>query len=199
MSPKVIWNAHNSSSGLSTLVVEDLRLSWTVLMKSQRPKKLLSTYWSYITLLNFVKLSTLLIENGKHNRYATLTTLALVWALCSFSIFFRLELRWWPLKEGNSCCLKVDRIIRCLTLLNWALLMENGSHKQYYTLTTLGVVRALFPFRIFCWSELCWWVLPERHCCCLQFDRILSSSAFLDWAVCWSRRVTISDMQRLQL
>ena len=42
---------------------------------------LLSTDWSYISLLNFVKLSTLLIKKGSHKRYAMLTGLAVVWAL----------------------------------------------------------------------------------------------------------------------
>ena len=35
-------------------------------------------YIYYITLLNIVKLSTLLIKKGSHKRYATLTTLAVV-------------------------------------------------------------------------------------------------------------------------
>ena len=43
---------------------------------SKSTKQLLFTDWSYITLLNFVKLTTLLIERGSHKRYATLTTLA---------------------------------------------------------------------------------------------------------------------------
>ena len=35
-------------------------------------------YITYITLLNFVELSTLLIKKGSHKRYATLATLAVV-------------------------------------------------------------------------------------------------------------------------
>ena len=40
----------------------------------------------YIHIIRF--LSTLLIKKGSHRRYATLTTLAVVWALWSFKIFF---------------------------------------------------------------------------------------------------------------
>ena len=46
-----------------------------------------------------------------HKRYATLTTLAVVWALWSFKIFIWSELYWWALKERNSCCLQIDRKI----------------------------------------------------------------------------------------
>ena len=81
----------------------------------------LSTEWANITLLNFVKLSTLLIKKGNHKRYTTLTALAVVWALWSFKIFFWSELHWWALKEQNSCCLQIDPILRSLTLLSWAL------------------------------------------------------------------------------
>ena len=94
---------------------------FTVLMSSQRAKQLLSTDWSYITLLSFVKLSTVLIKKGSHKRYATLTTLEVVWALWSFKIFFWSELYWWALQERNSCCLQIDRILRSFTLLSWAL------------------------------------------------------------------------------
>ena len=66
---------------------------------------LLSTDWSYISLLYVVKLSTLLIKKGSHKRYATLTGLAVVWALWSFKIFFWSELYWSALKERNNCCL----------------------------------------------------------------------------------------------
>ena len=106
----ITCNAHNSSSSLSTLVLQDLLLIWAVLISSQRAKQLLSTDWSYITLLNFVNLSTLLIKKGSHKRYATLTTLAVVWALWYFKIFFWSELYWWALKEQNSCCIQIDRI-----------------------------------------------------------------------------------------
>ena len=41
---------HNSSSGLSTLIPQDLLLSWASLISYQRAKQLLSTDWSYITL-----------------------------------------------------------------------------------------------------------------------------------------------------
>ena len=37
-------------------------------------------------------------------------TLAVVWALWSFKIFFWSELYWWALKERNSCCIQIDRI-----------------------------------------------------------------------------------------
>ena len=40
----------------------------------------------YIMLLNFVKLSTLLIKKGSDKWYARLLTLAVVWALWSFKI-----------------------------------------------------------------------------------------------------------------
>ena len=64
---------------------------------------LLPHHFIYIyTLLNFVKLSTLLIKKGSHKRYATLTTLAVVWALWSFKIFFWSELYWWALKERSN-------------------------------------------------------------------------------------------------
>ena len=56
-----------------------------------------------ITLLNFVKLSTLLIKKGCHKRYPTLTTLAVVWTLRYFKIFIWSELCWWALKEWNGC------------------------------------------------------------------------------------------------
>ena len=52
-------------------------------------------------LLNFVKLSTLLIKKGCHERYATLTTLAVVWALWLFKIFFWSEL-YWTLPKWNA-------------------------------------------------------------------------------------------------
>ena len=42
--------------------------------------------------------------------YVTLTTLAVVWALWSFKIFFWSELYWWTLKDRNSCCLQIHRI-----------------------------------------------------------------------------------------
>ena len=63
-------------------------------MSSQRAKQLLYTDWSYIMLLNFAKLSTLLIKKAIHKRYGTLTTLAVVWALWSFKIFF------WPIIQS---------------------------------------------------------------------------------------------------
>ena len=89
-------------------------------MSSQRMKQLLSADWSYITLLHFIKLSTQLIDRGSHKLYATLTTLAVVWALFSFRIFFSAEMCWWALKEWNSCCLLIDLKLRSLTLLSWA-------------------------------------------------------------------------------
>ena len=61
--------------------LQDLLLIWAVLMSCQRAKQLLSTDWSNIRLLNFLKSSTLLIKKGSHKQYATLTTLAVVWAL----------------------------------------------------------------------------------------------------------------------
>ena len=94
---------------------------WAVLMSFQTAKQQLSTDWSYIKLLNFVKLSTLLMEKGSHKQYATLTTLAVVWSLCSVRIFFSFVLWWWALKDQNSCSLHIDRILRSLSLLGWAL------------------------------------------------------------------------------
>ena len=44
-------------------------------------------YIIYIMLLNFVKLSTLLIEKGSHKRYTMPTTLVVIRALWSFKIF----------------------------------------------------------------------------------------------------------------
>ena len=41
----------------------------------------------YITLTNFVKLSTLLIQKGSLKRYAMITALVAVWVLWSFKIF----------------------------------------------------------------------------------------------------------------
>ena len=75
----------------------------------------------YIMLLNFFKLITLLIKKGSHKRYATPRTLAVVWALWFFKIFLWSELNWWALKEQNSCCLQIDRILCSLTLLTSAL------------------------------------------------------------------------------
>ena len=90
--------------------------------KKKRAKHLLSTDWLYITLLNFVKLNTLLLmENSSHKLYTTLKTLAVVWALCSFRIFFWSELCWRALKERNSWCEQIDFILRSLTLLSWPL------------------------------------------------------------------------------
>ena len=71
-------------------------LSCTV--SPQRAKQLLPIDWSYIKLLNFVQLSSLLIKKGSHKRYATFTTLAVVWAFWSFKIFFWSEL----------CCVLMD-------------------------------------------------------------------------------------------
>ena len=45
--------------------------------------------WSYITLINFVKLSTL---EGSQKRYTMLTTVAVVWGLYSFKILCWSEL-----------------------------------------------------------------------------------------------------------
>ena len=87
-----------------------LLLIWAVLMSSQRTKQLLSTDWSSIIILNFVKLSTLLIKMGSHKPDATLTTLGVVWPLWSLKIFFWCDLYWLALKEWNSCCLQIDRI-----------------------------------------------------------------------------------------
>ena len=66
-------------------------------------------------------MSTLLIKKGSHKRYATLTSLAVSWALWSFKIFLWSELYWWAFKEWISCCLQIDRILRSLTWLSWAL------------------------------------------------------------------------------
>ena len=65
---------------------------------------------SDIILLNFVKLSTLLIERGGHKRYTMPTALVVVWPLWSFKIFIWTKLRWWALKEQNSNCLQIDLI-----------------------------------------------------------------------------------------
>ena len=89
------------------VVRQDLHLTfnlscrWWALKKA---KQVLSTDWSYLMLLNFVKLSTLLIEKGSHNQYAMPTALVAVWALWSFKIFNWSELRWRALKEQNNCC-----------------------------------------------------------------------------------------------
>ena len=83
-----------------------------IYVRSQRAKQLLSADWSNITLLNFVKLSTLLIKKGSHKQYATLITLAVVSAFWSFKIFFWSTLYWWALKERNSCCLQINRIYK---------------------------------------------------------------------------------------
>ena len=62
------------------------------------PKSTIKTHIkAYITPLNFVRLSTLLIKKSSHKRHATLRTLAVVWALWSFKIF----------KEQNSCCIQI--------------------------------------------------------------------------------------------
>ena len=108
--------SHKWYATLTTLAVV-----WAVLVRSQKAKQLLYTDWSYITLLNFVKLSTLLIKKGSHRRYATLTTLAVVWALWSFMIFFWSELYWWALKEWNSFCIQIDRI--CINIYYWSILL----------------------------------------------------------------------------
>ena len=96
-----LYSWANSCSSLRTLALQDLHLIWAVLMSSQRAKQLLSTDWSYITLLKLVKLSHLLIKKGSHKRYATLTALAVVWALWSFKIFIWSDLRF---DLRNSCC-----------------------------------------------------------------------------------------------
>ena len=49
-------------------------------------------------------------------RYATLTTLAVVWALWSFKIFFWSKLYWWALKERNSCCIQIIYIYNNLVI-----------------------------------------------------------------------------------
>ena len=111
----------NSSSRLGTLVLQDIVLSWAVLMSSQKGKQLLSTAWSYITLQDIVKLSTLLIKKGSHKQDARFTTLAVVWSLCGFTIFFWSEFCWWAQRERKNCCLKIDGILHSLTLISWAL------------------------------------------------------------------------------
>ena len=67
----------------------------------QGAKQLLSTDWSYITLLNLVKLSNLLIKKGIQKQYAMLTTLAVFLALWSLKISIWSELYWWAFKERN--------------------------------------------------------------------------------------------------
>ena len=73
--------------------------------------------WSCVMLLNFVKLSTLLIEKSSHKWYATPTALEVVWALWSFKIFIWSELRWWALKERNNCCPQIDRVLCVIDIL----------------------------------------------------------------------------------
>ena len=168
-------------------------------MSSQRTKRLLSTDWSYFTFLNVFKLCTLLIEKGSRKRYATLTTLAVVWALSSFNNFTWSELYWWALKELNGCCLQINRILRSLTLLSWALCWSRSvATSDIATLKTRAKVWAFWSFNIFIWSELYWWLLKELNGCCLQIDRLLHSLNLLGWALCWSRRVATRDMQRSQ-
>ena len=70
-------------------------------MCSQRPKQLLPTDLSYNTVLKFVKLCILLIQKSSDKQYAKFTTLAMVWALCSFRMFFCAEL---------CCRLEIDFI-----------------------------------------------------------------------------------------
>ena len=171
---------------------------WAVLMSSQTSTQQLSTDWSYITLLNFVKLSTLLIGMGSHRRYAAVITLAVVWALWSFRISFWSELFWWALKEQNSSCLQIGQVLNLLTFWSWTLI-KKGSHKRYPTLTTLAVVWAFWSFWVFFWSELSWWALKELNSCCLQIDCILCPVTLLNWALCWYRSVATSDMQCSQL
>ena len=65
---------------------------------------------SDIILLNFVKLSTLLIERDGHKRYTLPAALVVVWALWSFKIFIWTKLRWWALEEQNSNCLQIDLV-----------------------------------------------------------------------------------------
>ena len=91
----IISIAHNSSSSLSTLVLQDLQLIWAVLMITQRVKRLLSTVWSHMTPTNFVKLSNLLIKEGSHKRHATLTTLAIVWTSLDTLVLQDLYLIWY--------------------------------------------------------------------------------------------------------
>ena len=167
-------------------------------MSSQRPKQLLSTGWSYSTLLNFVKLRTLLVDKVSHKQYATLTTLAVVWALWSFTIFFWSELCWCALREQKSCCLQIGRMLRLLTFLSWVLLMEKGSQKWYATRTPVEVFWTFWSLRIFFWSKMWWWGLKEQNSCCLQIARILRSLTFLSWALSWSRKLATSDMQHSQ-
>ena len=193
----MICNAHNCSSSLRTLVLRELCLTWAVLMISQRAKQLLSTDWLYITLLNFLKLSTLFNENGSHKRYATLTSLAVVWAFWSFKIFIWFELYRWALKERNSCCLQITLLN---LIINWStLLIEKGNYNRCATVTTLAVVWGFLPFKMFIWSGLYWWTLKERKSLCLQNNHTLRFLILLSWEHSWSRRVAPSDMQRSQL
>ena len=101
---------------ISSIQYESTGTFWAALMK-----QLLSTDWSYITLLSFVKLSALLIGRGRHKRYATLTTLAAVWELWSFKIFFWSGMCWWALNDWNSFCLQIDHTLCSLALLSWPL------------------------------------------------------------------------------
>ena len=68
-----------------------------------------------------------------------------------------------------------------------------------YKYQTLAVVWALWPFKMFIWSELYWWALKERNSCSLQIGCKLHSLTLSSWALCWSRMVATNDMQPSQL
>ena len=92
-------------------------------------------------------LSTLLIKKGCHKRYATLTTLAVVWALWSFKIFIWSELYWWALKEQNNCCLQIDLIyIYGKNTTAYCIYQSDRSHKMgiFYFSLAYTVIFILF-------------------------------------------------------
>ena len=77
-------------------------------MSSQTAKQMLSTDWSYITLLDFVNLIILLIEKCTQMQFATLTTLPVVWAFSLLRIFFWSEMDLIALKDGLNITQSVD-------------------------------------------------------------------------------------------
>ena len=77
-------------------------------MSSQTAKEMLSTDWSYITLLDFVNLIILLIEKCTQKQFATLTTLPVVWAFSLLRIFFWSEMDSIALKDELDITQSVD-------------------------------------------------------------------------------------------
>ena len=141
-----------------------------------------------------LQLNTPLIKKGGHKRYETPSTVAVVWHPGLSDVLFI-----WAVFMSSQW---VKQLLSAdwshIALLNFVkfsnLLIEKGSHKRNGMLTTLAVAWAFWFFRISFCPDVCWWALKEQHSCCLLIDQILNSSTLLSWALCWWRRVPTSHM-----